>query len=181
MLLVMLDGMYLRIKLTNMKNKLTLFLGLFIAFIFSAFAKNDPITELLKKLEEFTKKYPIERVHIHLDKPYYEAGDDIWFKAYVKDSKTLGPTSISKILYVELIDEKNNLIKQLKLPLIMGITNGDFKLPTSIDEGNYKIIAYTQWMRNAGPEFFFDHKISINNILKDKISTTPSKLTSKNA
>jgi TonB-dependent SusC/RagA subfamily outer membrane receptor len=171
--------MYLRIKLINMKSKLTLFLGLLIVFVFSALAKDDPITELLKKLEEFTKKYPIERVHIHLDKPYYEVGDDIWFKAYVKDSKTLGPTSISKILYVELIDEKNNSIKQLKLPLVMGITNGDFKLPTSLDEGNYRIIAYTQWMRNAGLEFFFDHKISINNILKDKISTTQSKLTSK--
>ncbi|RZK43818.1 MAG: TonB-dependent receptor [Pedobacter sp.] len=44
-----------------------------------------------------------------------------------------------------------------------GFTWGDFTLPDSLNEGNYRIRAYTQLMRNAGPEFFFDKTIKIGN------------------
>lgn len=130
---------------------------------------DDPFAALLKKLEEFTKKYPQEKIHLHLDKPFYAIGDDIWFKAYVIDSRTSAPTTISKILYVELIDEKDSIRNQLKLPMQIGISWGDFKLPDSLSEGNYRIRAYTQFMRNAGPDFFFDKTIKIGNSWANKV------------
>ncbi len=136
----------------------------------SAFAvSEDPFAALLKKLEEFTKKYPQEKVHLHLDKPYYAIGDDIWFKAYVTDSRTSALTNSSKLLYVELIDERDSLRQQLKLPLTSGIGWGDFKLPDSLSEGNYRIRAYTRLMRNAGPAFFFDKTIKIGNSWANKV------------
>lgn len=124
---------------------------------------NDPFAALLKKLEEFTAKYTQEKVHLHLDKPHYAVGDDIWFKAYVVDAKSSAPTTISNILYVDLIDERDSIANQLKLPLESGITWGDFKLADTLQEGNYRIRAYTQWMRNAGTEFFFDKTLKIGN------------------
>jgi hypothetical protein len=48
----------------------------------------------------------IEKVHLHLDKPYYAAGQTIWFKAYVVDAGNR-PSMQSKVLYVELIDSEN--------------------------------------------------------------------------
>ncbi len=147
-------------------------LALLSLFSFSAFtADDDPITALLKKMEEYTKKFPQEKVHLHLDKPYYAIGDDIWFKAYVIDSRTATPTTISNILYVELINEKDSVKKQLKLPMQAGITWGDFMLTDSLSEGNYRIRAYTQWMRNAGPNFFFDQTIKIGNSWANKVFT----------
>ena len=132
-------------------------LALIVTLIFSAFTiADDPFAELLKKLEEFTKKYPQEKIHLHLDKPYYAIGDNIWFKVYTVDSRTSAPTMISKVVYVELFDEKDSLRSQLKLPMEMGLTWGDIKLPDTLKEGNYRIRAYTQLMRNAGPDFFFD-------------------------
>lgn len=86
-----------------MKNRITLFLSILVIICFSSFVKDDPITELLKKLEEFTKKYPQEKIHLHLDKPYYGIGDDIWFNAYVVSANTGVPTHISNIIYVELM------------------------------------------------------------------------------
>jgi len=152
------------------KRLLIVCLGALILWISSAFiASEDPFAALLKKLEEFTKKYPTEKVHLHLDKPYYAIGDDIWFKAYVTDSKTAEPTSQSKVLYVELIDENDSLKNQLILPMRNGISWGDFKLSDTINEGNYRIRAYTQWMRNAGPDFFFDKTIKIGNSWANKV------------
>jgi TonB-dependent SusC/RagA subfamily outer membrane receptor len=156
-----------------MMNRIKLFfVSLLILSSSSAWiAREDPFNELLKKLEEFAKKYPQEKVHLHLDKPYYAIGDDIWFKAYVTDTKTAALTTLSQILYVELIDEKDSLKQQLKLPLLNGIGWNDFRLPDSLSEGNYRIRAYTQLMRNAGPDFFFDKTIKIGNSWANKVFT----------
>ncbi|RZK55379.1 MAG: hypothetical protein EOO91_14225 [Pedobacter sp.] len=154
------------------KRFIICFICVLSLFSFSAFiADDDPITLLLKKLEEFTKKFPQEKVYLHLDKSYYAIGDDIWFKAYVVDSKTAAPTAISNILYIELINERDSLTKQLKLQMVSGIAWGDFKLSDSLAEGNYRIRAYTQWMRNAGAEFFFDKTIKIGNGWANKVFT----------
>ncbi|RZL50928.1 MAG: TonB-dependent receptor [Pedobacter sp.] len=154
------------------RNLLIISFALFSLFSLSAFIiEDDPFTALLKKLEEFTKKYPQEKVYLHLDKPYYAIGDDIWFKAYVVNSRTAEPSTISEILYVELINEKDSVKKQIKLQMQSGITWGDFKLTDSLTEGNYRIRAYTQWMRNAGPEFFFDKTIKIGNSWANKVFT----------
>lgn len=143
-----------------------------IILALSAFIKaDDPFTELLKKLEDFAKKNPTEKIHLHLDKPYYAIGDNIWFKAYVIDGSTSMPSQISNILYVELINEKDSVKRQLKLPMQMGLASGDFKLIDSLSEGNYRIRAYTQWMRNAGPQFFFDKTIKIGNAWANKVFT----------
>lgn len=156
-----------------MKRKLfTLSVALLSLLSLSAFiADDDPITALLKKLEEYTKKYPQEKVYLHLDKPYYAVGDNIWFKAYVVDGKTSAPSTLSNILYVELINQRDSIAKQLKIPMESGITWADFKLADSLAEGNYRIRAYTQWMRNAGPEFFFDKTLKIGNSWTNEVFT----------
>lgn len=156
-----------------MKRSL-LFPILMIAGICLAFVSgtvDDPFDALLSKMKAYNQKHAQEKVHLHLDKPYYAIGDDIWFKAYVTNTETLEPSDISKILYVELINERDSIKKQLKLPLAGGISWGDFKLPDSLTEGNYRIRAYTQWMRNAGPEFFFDKRIKIGNSWANRVFT----------
>jgi hypothetical protein len=134
-------------------------------------ADDDPFNSLIKKFEAYYEKYPQEKVHLHLDKPYYAIGDDIWFKAYVVNAQTSKLSSISSALYVELINEKDSLKKQIKLPLVSGLTWGEFKLPDTLSEGNYRIRAYTQWMRNAGTEFFFDKTIKIGNSWANNVFT----------
>lgn len=133
---------------------------------------DPPFDELLKRLQDYNKKYAQEKVHLHLDKPYYAIGDDIWFKAYILNTQSGEPSDISKAIYVELINEKDSVKSQLKLPMNGGISWGDFKLPDTLTEGNYRIRAYTQWMRNAGPEFFFDKTIKIGNSWANRVFTS---------
>lgn len=148
--------------------------------IFSSLAySQEPLDVLLKKLDTYTKKFPQEKVHLHLDKPYYAIGDDIWFKAYVVDAKVPEPALLSQVLNVELIGEDNLIKKELRLPIKNGTTSGYFKLSDTLTEGNYRIRAYTEWMRNAGPDFFFDKMIKIGNSWSNKISTKTSFSTHK--
>jgi len=157
-----------------MKAKLiTCFLFLLACTSFYAFRlADDPFEELLKKLTAYNEELPQEKVHLHLDKPYYAIGDNIWFKAYVTNATKGSLTEISNALYVELINENDSVKKQIKIPLTAGLGWGDFKLTDTLQEGNYRIRAYTQWMRNAGPEFFFDKTIKIGNAWANKVFTS---------
>lgn len=164
-----------------MKNKLVLFavlvLGLLVTFAYRS--DDDPFSLLLKKLEDYNEKFPQEKIHLHLDKPYYAIGDDIWFKAYIINAQTSKPSTLSGALYVELINERDSVKKQIKLPVVAGLSWGDFKLPDSLTEGNYRIRAYTQWMRNSGTEFFFDKTIKIGNSWANNVFTNANYTFSK--
>ena len=159
-----------------MKTRYTLTLAIILGILFFGAFKidDDPFSLLLKKMEAYNKKNVQEKVYLHLDKPYYAIGDDIWFKAYVVNTLDGSPSNISNIMYVDLINEADSIKKQLLLHLSGGITWGDFKLTDSLSEGNYRIRAYTQYMRNAGPEFIFDKTIKIGNAWANKVFTNAS-------
>lgn len=164
-----------------MRTKLIFCFSLLLACAgFYAFRiADDPFEDILKKLTVYNEGHPQEKVHLHLDKPYYAIGDNIWFKAYVTNATTGKLSGISSALYVELINEDDSVTTQIKLPLTSGLGWGDFKLADTLQEGNYRIRAYTQWMRNAGPEFFFDKTVQIGNAWANKVFTSTSYAFSK--
>ncbi len=135
----------------------------------TAFGQDSLLYKFLKRVEDNSLKYPKEKIHLHLDKPYYAVGDDIWFKVYTADPNTKQLSALSGVIYVELINDNNKLLKQLRLPLRSGISWGDFKLADSLTEGNYRIRAYTQWMRNFGNHLYYDKVIKIGNLWSNKV------------
>jgi len=112
---------------------------------------------------------PIEKVYLHTDKPYYAAGDTIWFKAYVVTGSRNKPSTLSGAVYVDLIDAGDSVVHALKLPLFSGFAKGSLALASSLPEGNYRIRAYTQWMRNAGTDFFYEQLFSIGNADRESV------------
>jgi hypothetical protein len=158
----------------NYKKLIT---GLFLAgsFVFiAAFSSdnNGPLQHIVTQLGKWSENYPIEKVYLQLDKPYYAVGDDIWFKAYVTVGAKHQLSGLSGNLVVELIDERDSVKQRIKLPLISGLAWGDFALSDTLQEGNYRIRAYTNWMRNFGNEYFFDKEVTIVNSSTNKVFTT---------
>ncbi len=131
----------------------------------AALAQQDTIgiRTILAKQAKFINNYPVEKVYLHLDKPYYAAGDTLWFKAYVTIDLHQ-PSILSKIVYVDLLSSTDSLVQSLRLPVINGFAQGNITLnPLYIRQGNYHIRAYTQWMRNFDPAYFFNKTIPIGN------------------
>jgi TonB-dependent SusC/RagA subfamily outer membrane receptor len=141
------------------------------AFTFTQ--EGETITErILAKLEKYRTNTPQEKVYLHFDKPYYMAGETIWFKGYLFDGTTHKIDSVSRVMYVDLINETNGKTIASRTLNCDGSTYGDIALPDSLEEGVYQIRAYTNYMRNYSEEFFFhqDFKIyqgSIKNRLTD--------------
>lgn len=146
-----------------------------LILLFSAFIPIEhPIDQLTNTntLQKQTDTNIHEKVHIHFDKPYYAQGDTIWFKAYLVIGSRHQLSAMSGALYVELINERDSLISSLKLPVTAGTTMGDFVLNQGVQAGNYRIRAYTQWMRNAGEDYFFDQTFMVASLLATAPDTT---------
>lgn len=147
-----------------MKRKLLVLLtfALPLTLLFTAFTDDDWLKTLITNIDKWREEHPQEKVHLHLDKPFYSIGDDIWFKAYVVNSEKNELSTLSNVLYVDLVDEQDSVHQSSVVPLNNGLGNGDFKLTDSlVSTGKYHIKAYTRWMQNFGDDFIFNKDIVI--------------------
>jgi hypothetical protein len=154
-----------------MLNRLLCILTSFLLLLNFAVAQTGNTQTINLKLEKFRKGYPQEKIHIHLDKPYYSIGDTIYFKAYVVNAEKNLPSAISNIIYVDLIDENNNIQRTLRRPVAEGLAWGTIELTDTLHEGYYRIRSYTNWMRNFDDAYFSDQVITVGNALSNDIIT----------
>lgn len=104
-----------------------------------------------------------EKIYLHIDRSHYFLGDDLWFKAYVIDPATNLLSWNTNNLHVELISSEPDLLMSRIIRIEKGTGYGDFHLSDSLVSGKYLIRAYTNHMRNYGPDHFFRREITIIN------------------
>lgn len=135
-------------------------------------AQTDSVVKRnINALESYSAANPTEKVHLHLDRQLYFPGDTIWFKAYVVLGGQHQLSALSNIVYAELTGPKDTLLKRLTLGLQAGTSAGDFELPYNIAPGVYRIRAYTNWMRNAGPQYFYDQTVTVSGFSNTSVFT----------
>ncbi|KAA1246785.1 hypothetical protein [Aquimarina sp. RZ0] len=106
---------------------------------------------------------PKEDVYIHHNTSLLFAGEYMYYTFYCTNSQTKNLSTLSKIGYIELVSEDKKIVLKQKVKLEQGVGQGDFFLPIAIESGNYKLIGYTQWMRNGAISSLFQSDISIIN------------------
>ncbi len=144
-------------------------LPVFALFAFISGKDDSPFNKLLNGLQQWTDSIPQEKVYLHMDKPYYALGDTIWFKGYVTLGARHQLSALSGAVYVDLINAEDSTVRALKLPVTSGMVMGNFILGDDFNEGSYRIRAYTQWMRNAGSDYFYDRTLTVGSIASDGI------------
>ena len=110
---------------------------------------------------EQIEHYPQEKLHVSTDKDSYIRGDTIWLRAHCADAATHRPVAASRYVYVELRDGRGELARRIKLLARDSVYSG--YLPTQSLErfGDYSLTAYTLYMRNPGPDYFFKKPLTI--------------------
>jgi hypothetical protein len=105
---------------------------------------SPPQTELAERLNSLAKNASPELAYIQTSKDIYETGEDLWFKVYLLNSRTLSPSELSKTLYLQLVKEDTKkTVWQEKYEIEEGFSNGRILLKEDMDEGNYLIEAFT--------------------------------------
>ena len=133
----------------------------------------DSAATLSQKLRQYGQQALTEQLFLHLDRPAYVAGETLWFKAYVVDGTYHRPLPMSKVAYVEVLDEAQRPVLQAKIALVQAMGQGSFELPAELATGRYVVRAYTNWMKNAGPEFYFRCPVTVVNTWQAGRPTPP--------
>ena len=158
-----------------------LVIGLFL--LFSAFIPADSNFFENKILEYFNARQLLaqEKLYLHLDKPYYAAGDNIYFKGYLVNAITHSSNEIpTNYIYVELANRKDSVYIRQKIRRDSAGFYGSLYLSPELNQGDYVIRAYTEWMRNDDPDFFFTQNIRIGNAIKERVKAAVSYQTNNN-
>lgn len=145
----------------NSSKTLLFFICLLIAG--QASAQNFPDDSLTKKFDAFRKQAFQEKVYVRTDRNTYLTGELMWFKVYCVDGYNNRPLDLSKVVYLEMLNETNEPVLQRKVEMRNGIGVGSMFVPAALSAGNYKIRAYTNWMKNFSPEFYFHSTIAVVN------------------
>lgn len=146
-------------------------ISIFISNIVFAQKDSIPLTSILERKAKLTHDYPTEKVHLHFDKPYYAVSDTIWFKAYLTMDLHI-PSPLSKILYVDVINNRDSLVESLKIPVTNTVASGNIPLLyEKYKQGTYQLRAYTKWMLNNNQAYFFSKNIYIGNAINKDLNT----------
>ncbi|HTK20651.1 MAG TPA: MG2 domain-containing protein, partial [Mucilaginibacter sp.] len=112
-----------------------------------------------------------EKVFVHTDKTTYLPGEIMWLKVFCVDGNDHKPLNLSKVVYVEVLDNNQGPIAQAKIAMKNGIGDGSLYIPVTVNNGNYKFRAYTSWMKNFSADYYFEKVITIINPLKSPDNT----------
>jgi hypothetical protein len=135
---------------------------LLLACLFTTHAQqaNNFPASLSSSLAKWEKENPQEKMALQTDKGYYLAGETIWMKVWCMLDGI--PSFLSKILYVDLVNEQGDVvIKNMYQLDSMGSSAASIDLPFTVKQGNYTIRAYTLWMLNY--DFIAEKNVFIDN------------------
>ncbi|RIJ34123.1 MG2 domain-containing protein [Pontibacter oryzae] len=136
---------------------------LFITGTVKVAAQGNSFQSIPEAFNQHRRSSLQEKLFLHVDRPMYVSGETMWFKVYAVDGTLHKPLGISKITYVEILDTEQKPVLQGKIAMKEGIGNGSFVLPAELSSGSYRLRAYTNWMKNFSPDFFFEQPITIVN------------------
>ena len=138
------------------------------------------ITVVFGQNQANLRKLPKEKLFLHLNTTFLVSGETLYYKLYCINSSDDQLSELSKIAYVEIISEEKKSIFKEKIELTNGIGYSDFFIPSAIKSGTYKLIAYTNLMRNAN-SFFASNLFVVNPFREDQstiIDTTAARVAS---
>src|SRR5687767_12229073 len=73
-------------------------------------AEPEPSQQIITGLQQWHNNHPQEKIFVQTHKEKYFAGEQIWFKLWCTLENK--PTFLSKIVYIDITDDKGNVIEK---------------------------------------------------------------------
>lgn len=131
---------------------------------------------LIEQLHGLSKDNVSDLVYLQTSKSIYETEEDVWFKGYVLDARFFLLSGRSKILFVQLIEDKTDkVVWEKKYEIENGFVDGHLFLNSELAEGTYTLAAYSSfsYTRNA-KEFYAVKKLEVLKTISRQAINTPA-------
>ena len=89
-----------------------------------------------------------EKPYFNTNKPYYYPGETVWLGGQMLYQNSIISDTLSKVLYVDLMDKNLEVIQSDAFLIDEGKISGAFVVPNELESGDYFLRGYTEWMRN---------------------------------
>ncbi len=142
-------------------NKIGLIISCFIFFTSLNVSAQEINADFLERVEKYQNQNPQELVYLHTDREVYAPGDEINFKAYIRDLYHPSSLSISKNLHIILVDQSGNVQQEKIFQLKNNQSEGGFKLINGLMEGEHSLIGWTDGMETGSAQNVFQKKVFI--------------------
>ena len=103
---------------------------------------------------EYTSKAR-ELIILQTDKAVYQPGTEIWFRAYSISSNGFPKDEKNKVIYVELVNDKDVVLERVLLNKEALQYNGSIIVPYNTSSGYYHLRAYTKTILQEHPQDIF--------------------------
>lgn len=131
--------------------------------LFSNLGFTQTIGELQQRLDKYNEALMPEHISLHLDRDSYFAGDRIWYAIYLNNTPR-SASSVSAVVYIELRDARDAVITRQKIKCREGYGHADLLLSNKLRTGNYRLRAYTLWMKNNQDAEMFQITVPVINL-----------------
>ena len=121
-----------------------------------------------------------EKLYLATDKPYYSAGETLYFSGFLVNATLFTRFSDSEFIYAELISPEGRLVERVKVCADRKQFVGTFSLSPRLSEGRYTLRAYSRWQTNFDMGYFFSREIEIGNTIDDAVMPIVSYRTNDN-
>jgi hypothetical protein len=157
-----------------MKRLLLTFFSLLFA-VLSIFSQETD--EVVANLRHQILDYPQEKIFVQLDRPQYEAGDTIWFRAHTVSEAFHLPSAMSRGIFVNLYGPDHKLIERFTLfPMDKRLYSSFMVLPEQLPEGDYTLQVYSEQMEGKRSNAYFTKSFPVRNpVRKYQASARSSK------
>lgn len=105
----------------------------------------------------------IEEIHLVTDRDIYIAGEQVYFAVSQEGRLTHTPGTLSRVVYVDLLDSYKTPVVQVKTGTDGFTGAGVFRIPDTLRTGNYFIRSFTNLMKNYPQALFAYRMITVIN------------------
>jgi alpha-2-macroglobulin-like protein len=102
-----------------------------------------PPTDAQKRLastaDSWFRAHPQVLAYVQVDKPLYQPGETIWYRAHIQQAATL--TGAQGGITLHLVSPKGDVVLQKRVQAAGGVATNDFILPPDVNGGEYLLRA----------------------------------------
>ncbi|HTH58102.1 MAG TPA: hypothetical protein VL728_18775 [Cyclobacteriaceae bacterium] len=135
-------------------------LKIFLLFLLTDTVAQYNTSELTRKFSEYSAQWPNRKIHLIFNQDKFSPGDTVYFKGYFL-SEDLSGVAGNQVIDLHLVNSSGNSVLHLKFSTTDGVGKNQLVIPPSLPQGFYVVTAYSSWMLNFDPSFFFKKRIAV--------------------
>lgn len=146
-------------KHTGIRLLFSLLLLVSVGFL-SAWSTDNFLEELQKKYNSFQQKYPQVKINLTFNQDEYFIEDTLFFSSWYlyEDLKVVKG---NHVINADIISGNGKTVQSIRFKVQDGRGHNQIIFNNNLTPGIYRMVAYTDWMKNFGVSTFFQRDVKI--------------------